>query len=72
MASNAVIRGSPEGDFYGSHAMYRLRYSREENAERRIFCCAASRSGPGVDSIAPKNKAFHAIFVALPLIETRE
>ena len=44
---------------------------REENAESNIFRCTSSRSGSGVEFVAPKSKAFHVILAALPVVKTR-
>ena len=38
--------------------------------ERRICRCASSRSGSGVEAIAPKSEAFRASLAALPLFGT--
>ena len=70
MARKAVIGGAPDGDWYDAHVMYRLGSFREENAEMRIFCCNSSRSGAGVESVAPKSEAFRAILAALSVVDT--
>ena len=43
---------------------------REENAEMMICRCASSRSGSGVEAIAPKSKVFRAILAASPVVDT--
>ena len=61
MVRKAVIGGSPEGDWYSSYMVEGSGFLREENVERRIYCCASSRSGLGVESVDPKSKAFRTI-----------
>ena len=57
--------------FSVSHTMDRPRSLRKDNVDRKIFFCAALRYGSGVESIAPKSKAFRAILAASPVVENR-
>ena len=43
---------------------------REENAERRVFCCASLRSGLGVEVVAPKSESFRASLAVSPVVDT--
>ena len=72
MLRKAVIARSTEGDWYGSHEMEGLGSLMEENVRRRIFRYVLSRSGSGVESVAPKSKAFCVILATLPAVKTRE
>ena len=69
MARKAVIDGDPDGDWYIVHAMERLGYLREENAERRILRCTSSRYRSGVKFVTPKSKASRASLAVLPVVD---
>ena len=43
---------------------------REENAERRVFCCASLRYGSGVEVVASEIEAFRMSFAASPVVDT--
>ena len=64
MTRKAVVGGAPNSDCYGVHAMDGLGSFRKDNAERRIFRSASSRSGLGMNGITPKSEAFRASLVA--------
>ena len=72
MARKAVIRGTPDGDWYGVHVIDGLGSLREENTERRIYFCASSRSGSGVEVVAPKSETFRASLAASPVVDASE
>ena len=62
MLRKAVIVEATEGGWYVSHEMDGSGFLRDENVERSICRCASSRSGSGVESVAPKSEEFHTIF----------
>ena len=64
-----MISGALDGDWYYVHAMNRLGSFREENEEKRICRCASSRSGSGVEVIAPKSEAFRTSLAELPAVD---
>ena len=55
--------------WYGVHAMDRSGSLREDNAESIVCRCASSRSGLGVEVVAPKSKAFCASLSALTVVD---
>ena len=69
MAGEVVIVGALDEDWYGAHEIDGSGYLREENAEKRICRCAYSRSGLGVEYIAPKREASHGSLVASPVVD---
>ena len=51
MENRAGIGGALDEYWYGSHEMDRSGSLKKENAEIRIFRCAPSRSGSGVEAV---------------------
>ena len=71
MVRKTGINVATEGSFYNSHAMYRLGSLREENMEKSICRCAASRYRSGMESVDQNSEVFNTILAALPVAETR-
>ena len=57
-----VIVREMEKYWYGSHVMDGSGFLMVYNVERSICRCASSRSGSGVESVAPKSEEFRTIF----------